>query len=115
MFIQTGGRERFFIRKNGKNEEAINHIGIKDYSHRVVKASWADYGDYYLLTPSSIPWSGVPEPTTYGAIFGAVGLCLVTFRRRVRAYRRSLAGRRSDVTSSFPRGAPTASLPKARL
>jgi len=83
-------------------------LGIKPYHE------WGGGNHGWEIFPLA-PAPPVPEPTTYGAIFGTVGLCLATFRRRFRGYRRSLAGRRSDVTSSFPRGAPTASLPKARL
>jgi len=42
----------------------------------------ADYNaDYYQITPWGV-MTGFPEPSTYGAILGAVGLGLWTWRRR---------------------------------
>jgi len=69
----------------------LNHIGIK-IGGELRNTRWTlSDGYYHLDRIKTDAWTPVPEPTTYGAIFGAVGLGLVTFRRRFRAHRRSLA------------------------
>jgi len=55
---------------------------------------WGRGPGYYYISGYA-PWTPVPESETYGAIFGAVGLGLVIFRRRVWACEHSLTGHRS--------------------
>jgi len=88
-----------YIRDLGdRTIESVRHMAFGN-GRRLFKAvlSGRRSGGYYRVTSSFDPWTPppVPEPTTYGAIFGAVGLGLATVRRRFRAYGRSLAGHRS--------------------
>jgi len=43
---------------------------------------WCEWTHYDHIVATNIEWVPLPEPSTYGAIFGAVGLGLVAWRRR---------------------------------
>ncbi|WP_156469202.1 PEP-CTERM sorting domain-containing protein, partial [Cephaloticoccus primus] len=50
------------------------------------ETTWKPYDNNYIqITPFGI----VPEPTTYGAILGAVGIGLYLFRRKRKTGRRT--------------------------
>jgi len=90
----------FSVKDNGIDiSDYFNHIKIRE-GNELKNTQWTRANGIYYISGSS-PWTPVPEPTTYGAIFGALGLGLVTFRRRVRAYRRPFRGMKSHTHSLF--------------
>jgi len=65
------------IRPSAHLSESLERLVIEGYSAK--KAGLRHYSsDYWEIGP------GFPEPTTYGAIFGAVGLGLVSWRKHKR-------------------------------
>jgi len=50
---------------------------------------WDGYSKWDYLWPTSEPWVPAPEPSTYGAVLGALGLGVVLWRRK-RPLERSL-------------------------
>jgi len=64
---------------------------------KMYKVRMIDYIEYWptkkgwtYLRPTGTPWVPTPESETYGAIFGALGLGLVGWRRKVRRARASI-------------------------
>jgi len=60
------------IHRNGAGLVNLSNIEFEGYGPTIFRA-WDS--NYYIITP-------MPEPTTYGAILGAVGIGLVAWRRR---------------------------------
>jgi len=66
----------FLVRKEGFHTDLLPQIifeGYQDY-----ETTWKAYDDTYIQIT---PW-GAPEPSTYGAILGTVGIGLWTWRKR---------------------------------
>jgi len=79
------------VRTNGFDLSFLQNIRFEGYEDFPVV--WRKYDDHYhQITPFGPMSSESPEPSTYGAILGAVGLGLVAWRRR----RKSLAGPRDS-------------------
>jgi len=69
------GRDYLLVRKDSKHlEDALNKISIEGWDQNQVYLK--DYDEEY--------WSieAAPEPSTYGAILGTVGIGLVVWRKR---------------------------------
>jgi len=62
------------IRRNGAGLVNLDNIVFEGYGPAIMR-SWDD--DYYQITPN-------PEPATYGAILGIVGIGIVVWRKRKR-------------------------------
>jgi len=69
------GRDHLLVRKNSAHlHDSLNRIKFE--GHWEWKAAVKDFNrDYWQLIP------GIPEPSTYSAIFGVLGLVLVFSRR----------------------------------
>jgi len=42
---------------------------------------WCEWTPYDVIAATDAEWAPLPEPSTYGTIFGAVGVGVVAFRR----------------------------------
>jgi len=68
----------FLVRRSTFNAALLNQIIFEGYNQNY-NTTWKDYNaDYIQITPFGI----VPEPSTYGAIFGALTLGLAAYRKR---------------------------------
>jgi len=67
------------IRRNGAGLVNLNNIEFEGYGPAILRP-WD--GDYYQITPN-------PEPATYGAILGIVGIGLVVWRKKRRSLKPS--------------------------
>jgi len=67
----------FLVKKEAKNVDALKRIQFTGRNQNIVELINYDR-DYWKLYAA-------PEPSTYGAIFGAVGLGLAVWRKRRRA------------------------------
>jgi len=78
----SGEYTGFYIKNNGAKTLDIIQNHISFWTEKGVKsANWNLIGGYYKLTPSLNGWiAPVPEPATYGAILGAIGLSLMLWR-----------------------------------
>jgi len=80
LTIQTWheGRDFFLVRKDSEHlQDALSKIKFEGWGD--AQAGVREYdNDYWQIGP------GFPEPATYGAIFGAVGLGLAIWRKRWR-------------------------------
>jgi len=78
----------FLVKREGFQSSLLNQIifeGYQDYF-----PTWKDYDkDYYQIYPFGI----FPEPSTYGAILGVVGLGLVVWRKRKKTHQPPFKGR----------------------
>jgi len=68
-----------FLRDIGDGE-VLRHIRM-DGRYAAI-AHYHSPSGYYRIVSSSSLWAPLPEPATYGAILGAVGLSLVLWRER---------------------------------
>jgi len=73
----TRSRGAILVKKTSNNiEDALSKIRFDNYLHR--KAILVDFDkDYWALDTHPIP-----EPTTYGAVFGMLGLGIFIYRKR---------------------------------
>jgi len=63
-------------------DDYLRQIWFEDYGP-AKKIEWAEDNRYWEIVPGFRGWADpAPEPSTYGAILGAVGLGLVLWRRR---------------------------------
>jgi len=98
-----GSNSSLYIRNDAKTQEALRHMAFEvDGQLRKAVLSTAATncalpGSYYKVVASYEPWTPLPEPETYGALFlvSAIGLGLACRRKR---------GRRADLADS-PEGA----------
>jgi len=78
IFRWGNGRARLLVRKTSAHlSESLKRLVFEGYSAK--KAGLRHYSsDYWEIGP------GFPEPATYGAVFGTVGLGLALWRKRRR-------------------------------
>jgi len=71
----SDGRDYFLVSKDSAHlEESIKRIEFEGYDRSRIRLKSFDK-DYWGI-------SGLPEPTTYGTVFGAVGFGLASWRKR---------------------------------
>jgi len=71
------------VRTNGFDLNFLQNIRFEGYENFPVV--WRKYDQYYhQITPFGLMSKETPEPATYGALLGAVGLGLVAWRKRRR-------------------------------
>jgi len=44
---------------------------------------WCEWTPYRIITATNAEWVPIPEPATYGALFAAMGVGVMTLRRRL--------------------------------
>jgi len=75
-----------YIKDNGqKTLDALRRIAFNDYRGELLAASWERLSNgYYQVFPKYESWNPppAPEPSTYGAIFGGLGVLLALSRKR---------------------------------
>gem|GEM_PF-5099946 len=107
-----------YIKDNGqKTLDALRRIAFNDYNGRLFAASWERLSNgYYQVFPKDESWSPppAPEPSTYGAIFGGLGVLFTLSRngrcfwRRKPHFRPKQKGRLSHDQNDDSNGGPSA-------